>query len=911
MPDGTPGGWKALGALSPDADAFEVLGAARQDLLAQASLPEGRRAALHVFPEVTVEFAGGVHGLVVRVDAPAEPLQVWLSEAAVRVASASMSVGVTPLVLLSYALAEWGEPLGAGWRPKRVGHAQLPNQTTMDYYARLHRITPGSSKVDEMLEAGHDVVVVGDHGCGKSALVANVVEQRLAGGDGVVWLNLSDPADGPASIVLAMLEQERSSSGEYLLVLENLHANLPVRNELFDCLERLRSDFGLRLQVLATSWKSAAEILRRGEPTRALTPVLAEGRELVSQLLVDSDIDEARRPRIRDLARDDAHIALTAIDLSGTLGRVPTEADLEEYYTREVTGAGQQEALYRLACLGVLELQMAVREAGHLREPLQQLRDAGLVYQIDGAYQIGSRRRAQLVMNRARNQWDADRRWRRPERIVWTHLQRGGERLMKATLGRLDSLISPDEVRRDRLYLLTTWETLIRLGRSLSQRSADDPTWGDNLGAAVFAASALHQLNHDDAWWAIAERVRARWTYDAPGCTLPEPVGAVTADVADFAEIQRSMAQEDALLNGAPHLAGMTADEVDSDRMYRNWVLGLLLGFEGSAPARFRDQHRIDQLVEVAARAQEADGNFYPARVPWVTARVVLGLCQANLRVDHPVVRDAGNWLLRRVSDGGPFDNWWRSGTGTWNREEATTAMCLSALVRAGMPMRPAMQTAHTWLMGREREWTVAGREIDLSQVLEANLLCTEAASVTREHLQMLFQRTRTDMKAPTLLPSAPEERLRIPFVAAQLADIVWRIVQLESLKLYGEVLNHGRPEPAEPREQLVAPETIPTVIGVPLTERQLQAWRRGAEQIESFLRDRIAKRDGPMQTPAVQRAIRELLDFRAELAALTAELDRDVSMDLLERVDGLGRRICGAAWPDLPWPEQPTEPTQ
>lgn len=108
-----------------------------------------------------------------------------------------------------------------------------------------------------------------------------------------------------------------------------------------------------------------------------------------------------------------------------------------------MTGAGRQEALYRLACLGMLELQMAVREAGHLREPLQQLRDAGLVFQIDGAYQIGSRRRAQLVMNRARNQWDADRRWSRPERIVWLHLQRGGDRLMKATLSRLDSLISP------------------------------------------------------------------------------------------------------------------------------------------------------------------------------------------------------------------------------------------------------------------------------------------------------------------------------------------------------------------------------------------------------------------------------------------------------------------------------------
>ncbi len=316
----SPAGWKAVSALGSDATILELLDAARLDLLAQTALPNGRRAALHVSTEVTRQFVNGVHGLMVRVETAGEPLQVWLPEAAVRVAA--VSVGVSPLVLLSYALVEWGETLGDWWQPKRVGHAQLPNQTTMDYYARLHRITPSSIKVDEMLEAGQDVVVVGDHGCGKSALVANVVEQRLAQGDGVVWLNLSDPADGPASIVLAMLEQERSRTGAYLVVMENLHANLPVRNELFDCVERLRSDFGLTLQVLATSWKSAAEILRRGEPARALTPVLAEGRQLVNQLLVDSGIDEQRWPRIRSLAREDAHIALTAIELSDALGRV-------------------------------------------------------------------------------------------------------------------------------------------------------------------------------------------------------------------------------------------------------------------------------------------------------------------------------------------------------------------------------------------------------------------------------------------------------------------------------------------------------------------------------------------------------------------------------------------------------------
>ncbi|MFG1917984.1 hypothetical protein [Micromonospora sp. NPDC048898] len=905
MPDYSP--WLAVKALGPKPVAYELLTAAHKDLTSQTAMLDERPAALRVV-SATAEFRDSVgHELVVRVESMGHTAEVRLSEHVVRTTTEGDGAhAVTPLVLVAYALQK--DPFGLRWQPRRVGHAEPPSAEAMEYYARLDRLTEASTQVERQLEAGRDVLVIGEHGCGKSALVANIADKRRAD-DGVVWLNLADPADGPESIVLALLEQERSRSGRYLVVLENLHANPLVLNELFDCVTRLRSDFGLEVQVLATSYKVAGPTLAGGEPTRELRQVLAEGRPLVTQLLVDSGIDEAHWQTIRRLAQDDVHIALTAIHLYGRHGTVPTEADLEAYYTRQVTSDDQREVLYRVACLGVLELQMATREAGPLRQALVRLRDDGLIYQIDGAYLIGSRRRAQLVMNHARRHWDADRRWKSPERNVWLHLQRGGERLMKATLSRLDQLVPPDAARTDTLHLLSTWETLIRLGRTMRKRSGDDRSWGDNSGAAVFAASALNQLNHVDSWWEIAGVVRPRWSYAAPGCKLPVPVGGVTADYEDFEEIQQSMATEDALLGAAPHLAGMRAEELDTDQMYRNWVLGLLLGFEGSAPAVHQDQERIDLLIGVAREAQHEDGYFYPARVPWVTARVVLGLTQANLRMDHPVVRDACNWLLRQVSAGGPFDNWWRSGTGTWNRDEATTAMCLSALVRAGVsPTRPELETAHAWLMGREREWTTPGREIDMAQALEATLLCTGAANGTQEHLRALFQRIATE-KNPTLLSTAPEERLRIPFVAAQLADIVWRIVQLESLKLFGHVINQGRPEPSEPSEVAVVPQTVTSSAnGASLSRRNLRAWQRGCEQIEGTIRERIAKRDGPMRTPAVEKVINEQLDYRAHLAELTGRLDEHADRELLERIDALGRQVCGVAWPDLPWPDAGSE---
>ncbi|MEV4769409.1 ATP-binding protein [Micromonospora humida] len=899
MSDGVYARWEAVEALAPEAGAYDVLLAARSDLTRQRDeLLAGREAALS-FRKPSIQFRDRTDELVIEVQAAGGAVYVRLTPEVIRAAVDHRDT--TPLDLLAAGLLARGT-LERGWRPQRVGQAHAPGPETRAYYERMYRSTPASARVEGHLDAGNDVVVIGDPGSGKSALAAIVADRWLGAGGGMVWLNLTDPADGPESILGALLRHPANQRRHHLLVLENLHANLLILDEVFAVRARLRGEFGLTVQVLATSWKSAGALLRGSDPTRDLHQVQAEGRDLVRQLLADSGIGEADQRAIRLLAEEDAHIALTAIDLYGRDGRVPTEADLQEHYTRQVDAPGERRMLYVLSCLGVLELPLSTREAGQFGTVPQRLRGLDLIHQVDGAYQVGPRRRAKLVMNHARHHWDADRLWKRPEQIVWLHLQRGGERMMKAMLSRLDRLVSPGEARRDELYLLTTWDHLGQLGKWLRRQTANDRTWGGNLGAAVFAASALAQLNHVDSWRQIAEVVRDTWRYDDPDQDLPVPAGANTEDHQDFVEIKAAMAEEDALLGPAPHLAGLTAEDLDTDLMYRNWVLGLLLGFEGSAPPEAHDEQRITRLVEMAEQAAEDDGNFYPARVPWVTARVVLGLCQAGLRLDTPVVHKACQWLLRGVDEGGPLGGWWRSGTGTWNRAEATTAMCLSALTRAGVARNPSIETAYAWLIGREAEWTIPGREIDLAQVLEATLLCTESTTGTHEHLKTLFSRMKQELRGTRRLPGGPEERLRLPFVASQLADTLWQVVQMESLKLYGDVFNDSRPQtPVEPVPG-AAPEPDGHHRGSTLTTRQLAEWQQGVEQIRQTIREQIAKRDGTIRTRAVVQVIERYQEFRAQIAALQRQLHADVDRDVLRQINELGRDVCGAAWYP-PWP--------
>src|SRR5262249_7300961 len=159
--------------------------------------------------------------------------------------------------------------------------------------------------------------------------------------------------------------------------------------------------------------------------------------------------------------------------------------------------------------------------------------------------------------------------------------------------------------------LVSVWEQLHRLGRQIDRDSTEVPTWDGRLGAAVFAAMALARLHYEETWDLVAKEIRARWRYDGD-LRQPAWVDERSADYDDFRKIKSMMEEEERQLGAAPHLAGLTARNIDLDRFYRNWALGLLLGLEGTAPASRHEQGRIDALVAIAQRAQDADGSFYP-----------------------------------------------------------------------------------------------------------------------------------------------------------------------------------------------------------------------------------------------------------------------------------------------------------
>jgi hypothetical protein len=932
-----PFDWEALETLPAGADALHVISAARQDLAKSASvLAENVDVALP-FRVLAISFKNPDEPRVVVL--VAEELRCEFTDLALRRAQRK---GVGPIDLLASAVARLrtGDPdskpvvvLDGTWRPQRVGRATGPTDEQMSRHRRISRLPKVTRDIEAAIQADRNVMIVGKHGSGRTALAA-VVAQELSGqGYGQIWLDLTDPADGPESVVAELLRLPKCE--KYLVVVDGLQANIPVVDSLLACLIRLRQVFTLTIRVLATSWKSVAEKLKRGEQRFDAQQIGVSAAPLIRQMLDDASIEGEQRQMLQVLAGDDVHIALNAIDIFRSQGRVPTEDELQREFTRDTEDPKERLALYYLSCLGVLGLVMHEGEAiERFGEPaMTNLLDRDLVHRTDGAFTIAPLRRAVLVMNYARQHWPEVKGEDRPEDVVWTHLQRS-DRLIRAALSQIDHVVSPEKLRPESFYLLTAWDISEQLARWLEKRTVLDPSWKDNLGSSVFAGMALARLDRTEQWLMIANHVRGRWIYDDAALRWPEPVGPPTTDFQDFERIAEEMAEEDRLYGAEGHPSGMPAGDFSPEDAYRTWALGLLLCFEATAPLAYRDNERIEKLLEMTGRAaEEMDGNFYPARVPWVTARVLMGICHADTDArDNDVVVRACRWLVDLVSgsvSGDEVDQIvgrWLSGTGTWNTNEATTAMCVIALVSAQQRHRAGdvIDTALSWLAGRGAEWGREGQEIDLAQVIEAFALCTESRvhgdqseSLVHQNLSTLLQRTRKELtEAP--VEDRPEERLRLPFLAAQLTEIVWRTVQSQFKRLLSDFMGTSdvppassnghravdQPEPA-PQSDLAEP----TAMAGPkdgLTDGDLRRWRAAVTLLGTTLNEFISDRSSPGKrgVTLVQTLLEQNYQQQNQYHELLGNLDSQATKETLEALDALGRTVCGDGWPTLPYPD-------
>jgi hypothetical protein len=712
--------------------------------------------------------------------------------------------------LANYRPEEANDELRRHWSEHRVGNG-VPDFVQIQRKPRF----PDSmfkhkdyALIDQALVRQHGSVLIdGRTGSGKSTLTALWAHSCHYAGAGRIDLDMIDASDGAESVMSALLTIPKRAW--YVVVMERVDTSLAKAQAVYLLVDRLRREHGYDIAVLANGWlnvttnggRDSSTIGERLRLPRGTKKIRTEPTKVFDSMVAGHSLDPGQIAALRECCGDgeDLVLAKLALDYVVRHSRVPSREEFTGHVAAKfgldtMTDPVEREALYRFACLGMYEIEVPADEImvkyARLVKPFVS---RGLIEQADTTHRIGSRSVAREMARYAYHNWTDPNGAPLPSPAgdaAYT-LRYAGSAQIQAALDRLDFIsASRDGAPPAGRMLANAWKRRERIRRLMEIAVQEDHEWGDNVACAAFACMALRYLDLDEHWERCADWIRRRWDYETPGA-LPIWRGEKSAEKVDFQGMTESMSREDERLGKARAWPqDMRGDRIEPDRAHRTWMLGVLLCFEGTASKQ--DEDRLESLYESACTVQQPSGAFYPERVPWVTARVLIGLCMAGYG-DTKAAGDAAIWLLHDS-----FQYGWKSGTGSWNTDIMTTAMSVVALIKQGVS--PAEHQLVVGLAGLSAPTAQRTSEIDTALVVEAMLLSLsdpQARSTAYDLLGELLVWASQDRQwtangeHPKLIE--PErsggegESTKLPFVVSQLLPCIWHMVVNELATFFAE----------------------------------------------------------------------------------------------------------------------------
>lgn len=791
--------------------------------------------------------------------------------------------------------------------PGFVTDAYLPRISVYSFERPV--VTSRTGHFLELLRTHNEVAVIGHSSSGKTVMVAQALGHLPSHNSSSIWVHLGTPSHTLAHLLWRFCTLSNAVE-RIVLVLDDIHSNPDEFTRIASTLPYLRMLSVATITIVAVGWESARTLAAACLPNANL--FMCAGEDVVGEIVSASPrLRIANRSQLSAESRGDLLVLDLMIAPTEKFGSIPTSSALARLVYQQLTGnrelpVAALSVLYRVAALSAFEIGIAPQYARQIAQDGYDLLVRLKILRLDGDFiRVGHRSLADLLLLHLRTLLPpgaTERDELNPVRIAVEYLRVAGRQQVRATLEKLDlaSLLRDQSDQHGSAFLARAWGGFQALVGQLSKEVARDPSFGNNVASAVFAAKALAEVG-DDSWRGCAKFIYDRWELRKDEF-LPRPKGTMTAERYDFDLIREAMAA-DVPLEDAQWFEQVEA--VDLETFHRTWVLGLLLTLEGAAT--FSSRGDVRELVNAARLAQEPSGAFYPARVPWATARVLLGLaaCGESIRTSD-TVRLAANWLRTSFPDGPYSSGAWESGTGQWNSPLATTAMCVSALIRAGVPIEDScVRTGLAYLLSKRSEWLTPGGEIDGALAVEAVLLSRGRWQDIKPELGKLLNwcrdRTLWSEITRTAVDSKTESS-KVPFIASSLIDIVWVAVTSELPLLLQDVSR-------------VTQSARLTVDVAHLCELGLTRLTDLVELIKQHVSDReLALRHTPQASPALTGMLAEWKTIQREAQSLQATLLKAMEVycalgrtecpssvaDVLVRLNEIGRHCKGDAWESI-----------
>lgn len=254
----------------------------------------------------------------------------------------------------------------------------------------------------------------------------------------------------------------------------------------------------------------------------------------------------------------------------------------------------------------------------------------------------------------------------------------------------------------DILSVSPIWNLMYEIQENLREQTSLDPSWNNTPSSMYFVISTACMLGVVDEYKDVIQALCSNFTI-----TMNNQIN-ISYDrlktTFDFVKIRERMIEEDKQ-NEPLYESG---EKLNLEDIHRNWLFGLLIGMKN--PLISLGYSQLMSLVEIELlKSQNEQGYWYPQRVPWVTARILIGLAEAGYSIKDEHVRNGLNYLLSMIRE-----DCWEANTGGWNNVYETSSLCLEALIKCGMDCSDSrVQRVVSFLLSHAKEWMSENSEID------------------------------------------------------------------------------------------------------------------------------------------------------------------------------------------------------
>lgn len=652
--------------------------------------------------------------------------------------------------------------------------------------------------------------ISGESASGKTTLTMGVLEKlRKYHNYKHYFYDFSDVNLSAASLLFA-INEECVKYKNHLFVFDNIQSHpslLPVFLHIVSIIEKIYTKSCI--QVLLISWNSASEFVYECCNNEQVSFYLS-GDESIKEFISAANLQKFEKV-ILDNSSGDTLVAETIINYILDNGSCPLQNCISEIIYKDFTKGNvltfsEKKMLYIMCSFS--EFEIHVKES-FLREIDNDSVDALNSKKIYKYYfrdkekyvLIGHKSLANKILMFLKNDIDCSHSdLKQPSYYAVEYLKLSGSSQILATLERLDI-----QLRSKENVYSNLWKAFISMRQHLWSQMEKDPSWGNNMASMIFSAELFENIGFDNSsknyLQICLSEIRKRWTYNEKLDGLKLLEDNITSEFVDFDCIKLKMQDEEKKIT---YDEEMSYSNIDSLKFHNNWLLGLLLGVESFANDELGSNNKT-KYIECAKNSQQLDGSFYPKRVCWVTARMIIGLSKCGLYYQNSenLVKKACDWLISVLTEPKEM-NWkiknfnccgWKSGTGEWNSSENVTLMCLSALFQAHYPidkdnkLRVIIDTF--WNYKHE----ISQLFVDRDNVLDINWMLDVMIYDHRDITSLLPELNRINdyllAKWNTVALTSKEtntESSDVSFMAKELVGITWTVLSENLVKLLDDL---------------------------------------------------------------------------------------------------------------------------